>query len=580
MANITLSSPAFFRNGVGGVSSIVGVESTYNRVARYSFVAPSTGASGVSLSITGLVFGGGTRPETFRFYIGTDPNGHINAGAGTAYTGILNINTSTGVDFTGSASILLLPNVTYYLFIFPNTTDYGWFSMELATTTLSGTGGSYSLPTLSASTVEMEKTVTIYTNRHDKAFTHTLTYAFGNASGTIAENVTDSYIWTPSVELARQIPSAVKGVGTVYCTTYSGGTKIGSTQQVQIYLTVPESVTPTASMEWRDSSGAFDKLGAYVQNVTKLAVTVTGAGSYGSSPTGAAVTLDEKAYSGTVLSTAGDRKLIGTVTDSRGRSGSTSAIVTVAPYTAPQLTLNASRCTEDGTADDTGEFCLVTITGSTTQVGGRNTAALSFSYGATTESINVEVGAFEHTQIVSAPSTATLDLSATLSDQLLSVTRPMVLSVGYATMDFLKGGKGIAFGTTATKEGFQCAMDAYFSGQLYRLTEGEKEWLFPPMELGVEYRTAERFLGRPVYACLMDFGALTNGTEKICNHGLGLTYPISISGVAFSNSWCFALPIVQGGMSTSVVFNKNAVIITSPGDWSAYRAYVLLKYVK
>jgi hypothetical protein len=136
----------------------------------------------------------------------------------------------------------------------------------------------------------------------------------------------------------------------------------------------------------------------------------------------------------------------------------------VEPYAAPQLTLTAHRCTEDGTADETGEYCEVTITGSTTQVNGRNTAALSFTYGSTTKSIAVSVGSFTHTEIVPAASTATLALSATLSDKLLSATRSMTLSVGYATMDFFKGGRGIAFGTTATKEGFTCAMDADFSG--------------------------------------------------------------------------------------------------------------------
>jgi len=565
MAAIKLSSPAFFQNGVGGVSSIIGVESTYNRVARYSFVAPSTGASGVSLSITGLVFGGGIRPETFRFYIGTDPNSHINAGSTTAYTGLLSINANTGVDFTGSAGILLLPNKTYYLFIFPNTTDYGWFSMELATTTLSGTGGSYSVPTLSASTVEMGKPLTVFTNRHDAAFTHKITYVFGSASGTIAENVTDSCTWTPSVELARQIPNAVTGVGSVYCATYSGDTQIGSTQQVPIYLTVPASVVPTAEISWEDSSGAFDQLGAYVQNVSKLAVTVKGTGTLGSSITGASVTLDGKPYSGAVLTVDGERTLVGTVTDSRGHPGSDSDIITVAPYAAPRLTLNASRCTEDGTADDTGEFCKVTITGGVTQVNGRNTAALSFTYGSTTKEIAVAVGDFTHSEIVPAPSTATLKLTATLSDALLGTSRSMVLSVGYATMDFLKGGRGIAFGATATREGFTCAMDAYFSGELYRLTEtGEKEWLFPPMELGVEYRTAERFNGLPVYTKFVQLSVTASGESTVQWNGSSVS-PIRHAARFYAQT----LPLFDaaGNHTFAVRLSANSAIFYCALDW-------------
>ena len=42
----------------------------------------------------------------------------------------------------------------------------------------------------------------------------------------------------------------------------------------------------------------------------------------------------------------------------------------------------------------------------------------------------------------------------------------MVLSTAYATIDLLYGGKGIAFGTTALQEGFWCAMNAHFTGDV------------------------------------------------------------------------------------------------------------------
>lgn len=36
-------------------------------------------------------------------------------------------------------------------------------------------------------------------------------------------------------------------------------------------------------------------------------------------------------------------------------------------------------------------------------------------------------------------------------------------------------------------------------GCFYRMVNGVQEWLNPPMELGVEYKTTERYLGKPVY---------------------------------------------------------------------------------
>lgn len=41
------------------------------------------------------------------------------------------------------------------------------------------------------------------------------------------------------------------------------------------------------------------------------------------------------------------------------------------------------------------------------------------------------------------------------------------------------------------------------------------EWINPPMALGVEYRTTERYMGKPVYCKLIDCGALTANTFKI-----------------------------------------------------------------
>ena len=36
------------------------------------------------------------------------------------------------------------------------------------------------------------------------------------------------------------------------------------------------------------------------------------------------------------------------------------------------------------------------------------------------------------------------------------------------------------------------------------------EWVNPPMELGIEYRTVERFQGKPVYVKVVDCGVMTN----------------------------------------------------------------------
>ena len=129
MAAIDLSNVLFYEDGTSGVSAVVGntiVNSVQRcRVARYTIQAPAEGASQVSLSFTANAFGDGSYIK-LRFYIGTDPGSHVNAGADAAYTGEFTMD-ATYLKFTADAAVRLLPNMTYYLWIFPAVDTYGWY---------------------------------------------------------------------------------------------------------------------------------------------------------------------------------------------------------------------------------------------------------------------------------------------------------------------------------------------------------------------------------------------------------------------------------------------------------------------
>lgn len=86
-----------------------------------------------------------------------------------------------------------------------------------------------STPTVSASTTTVGNSLTIYTNRASTAFTHTISYSLGSASGTIATGVATSVGWTIPTSLAAQVSSgSTTKAGTITCTTYSGSTNLGS----------------------------------------------------------------------------------------------------------------------------------------------------------------------------------------------------------------------------------------------------------------------------------------------------------------------------------------------------------------
>ena len=129
MASIDLSNVLFYRGGVSGVSAVAGNDWENNavirRVARYTIQAPSTGASKVSLSFVANAFGNGSYIK-LRFFIGTNPDSHANAGADAAYTGEFALDTAY-LKFTATSDVRLLPNATYYLWIFPASDTYGWY---------------------------------------------------------------------------------------------------------------------------------------------------------------------------------------------------------------------------------------------------------------------------------------------------------------------------------------------------------------------------------------------------------------------------------------------------------------------
>lgn len=57
------------------------------------------------------------------------------------------------------------------------------------------------------------------------------------------------------------------------------------------------------------------------------------------------------------------------------------------------------------------------------------------------------------------------------------------------------------------------------------------EWVNPPMYPGIEYRTTERWNGKPVYTIVIDCGAIPNDSSKVVAHGIsGITQVLRTTG--------------------------------------------------
>ena len=446
MSQINFTESVFYKDGVPGQSKVVGFESGVTRVARYTFVAPQTGGTALNFLLDGVSKGSGM-DIPIRFAISSDPESHCNAGANSPYTGAVALQL-WNYTAQGEAQFRLIPGKTYYLWLLPGENTWGWYYVP-ATGTVTITGVSQGI-VAGDGILGQELPITIYS---EPGATHRITWQFGGASGVI-DDIGAGATWTPPLTLAAEIPNSPSG--TCQLTCYRDGVLLGATA---ITLVAPESLSPQVSVILGGTA-----LGVYLAKVSKLELSVGTSLYYGATVLSTAITLDGEPYAGSTL-TPGDHTIAVTVTDSRSLTGRWEQTITVLPYELPQVELHASRCRADGTLDDTADHALVTIRGATTQIAG-NTAVLTLTYGKTSVELPVEVGEFETTTIIPADPNETLYIKVRIADAVKGTTRSMTLSTGYPTMEFLSGGKGIAFGKVADAEGFHCAMDAVFSGKV------------------------------------------------------------------------------------------------------------------
>lgn len=113
---------------------------------------------------------------------------------------------------------------------------------------------------------------------------------------------------------------------------------------------------------------------------------------------------------------------------------------------------------------------------------------------------------------------------------------------------------------------------------------GPWEWVNPPMSVGVEYRTVERYMGKPVYTKLVDFGELPlAGAHKAIAHGIIMNNAITMELVAKS-------PLVtslngHAFVDRAWVTDVNLHVVTAPeydgkGEGGTLYAHALIKYTK
>ncbi len=269
----------------------------------------------------------------------------------------------------------------------------GDFSIASSFGTASGSI-TITLPTIPRSTVPSVSSITlgsaatISISPASSSFRHTFRAQFGNRAQTTIASLTSAtaITWIPSLAEANAAPTATSVGGTLYCDTYSGSTLIG-TASISISAVIPASVVPSMTYTMVEAvSSIASHFGMFVQGRSKLAVTITPSGVYGSTISSVTTTVNGTTYSTNSFTTAelknsGTQTMKVVVKDSRNRTTTINISYTVQAYSEPKLTnISVYRCSSNGAASHTGTYISVTLTGQITSLSNQNTASFTVSY--------------------------------------------------------------------------------------------------------------------------------------------------------------------------------------------------------
>lgn len=398
-------------------------------------------------------------------------------------------------------------------------------------------------PTLTNYAPQMGENITIYLPRASDSFTHYVYHDFyaGTWTQINATAVGTSLSWTvPLKEYAQRMQNAEKGDGRIQVDTYNGGTFIGS-KIVYFTATVPASVVPTISAgqvtHAETVAGLATKFANYVQGKSKIRATVAGTGAMvegvaTSTITGYKIEMNGQTYNtnettSSELVNAGTQSIVYTVTDSRGRTASRTVSISPLAYKPPILSvLGASRCEADGTPNDEGEYAKVTIGATLSALNNLNNKIFTLSKKPVTSETwtnqNVPSGTYTiaTTLIIDGISgNNAWDIKFTVQDYFYTgdaISKTMQLSTAFSLIDYFNGGKGLAFGKVAEKDGFENNLKTWFTGgiEAIPLPSGDNGLAYWQALKGGFYTLADGTLsGQPTASGMLN--VFRNGTNGV-----------------------------------------------------------------
>lgn len=337
-----------------------------------------------------------------------------------------------------------------------------------------------SVPTLSAKSCKLGESLTIYTNRQNSSYTHTITYAVGGATGVIGNSVQTSIAWTPPLSLIDSVTTGgTQCVITV--TTYYGSTNRGSAT-VSMTLYPPDNAAPTVTSGWvdveRDNAGV--DVAAWVRGYSKARIAfdsskvtanydATIAGFYIQYGGAKIDAVDGVATTGPLVDE--NATILCVVKDSRGNYTTESVVVPTLAYSPPTVTnISVYRSDEAMLPADEGLHITAKATAGYSALEGANSVTLTASYralnaaafGAAMTLANNALTLITGDTDISTMQSYVVRLTAT--DALGNATSvEKTVSTKSVTFHLKSGGKGAAFGKYAEEDVLDCQWPAKFA---------------------------------------------------------------------------------------------------------------------
>lgn len=549
--------------------------------------------------------GNNTSTITAKMYLVQDPSWSLNIKTRSNSCSIAGVSTSftSPAISSGGGSTILLGTVSRTVnhaadgtrnvaisatFNIQATIAGTWYESITASATVTlDTIARVSSFTLSASSVVLGNSLTINITRQSSSFTHRIKYSWGQQSGTIASGVTTSHTWTVPLDFARGIPHGTLGTCYVIVETMSGSTVIGS-QTKTFTGTVPTNIVPSiASVTLSDPSGTVPESfgGVYVKGKSTVKVVTVANGAYGSTISSYTVNVNGKNLSGNdvtsgVLDTSGILSVVVTVTDSRGRTATTTKTINVYDYHTPIIsTFDVKRVDADGNDADEGTYALISYETILADIGGKNTGSMAIYYKATND-VNWITAASEedvpfaisNSIMISGISIdSTYDVRIDLADSFVGSSRSAQIPTAAVVLDFLADGTGMGIGKVAE---LQNTLDVGWSARFRReinadggfTTNGNR--VFPTIGITVHRNSSNQNLtANSTYEIVKWTHSTSVGSGLSLNSAGGIVIGEGVSVVRISGQ--IAVGAQSNGMKVAAIWTN-----TSATHLSRTQAYV------